>query len=66
MNVPCTVEQVEIENDEGRLIESVEVTCGRCGRKEQSFGTSDRSVRRCAILLRENCDRDEENFYACP
>jgi hypothetical protein len=37
------------------------VTCTRCEATAESFGTSEASIRRCFILLREQCD--EQNFY---
>jgi hypothetical protein len=64
MKIECEVQYVELENDESRDVEGVIVTCSRCGHcEESSFGTSDASVRRCLVLLRENCQRDERNFY---
>ncbi len=63
MRVECEVEEVTLENDDGREVDGVEVTCGRCGHTEESFGTSEASVRRCCALLRERCPRGEGNFY---
>jgi hypothetical protein len=60
--VECEVEGVEVEFN-GRDIDGVEVTCTQCGHTEQSGGTSDRSVKRCLALMRENCPQSEENFY---
>lgn len=60
--VSTTVSYVDLDGDYG-TIEGVEVTCDRCGHSEESFGVDDRSVRRCALLLRENCPRNEKNFY---
>jgi hypothetical protein len=45
-------------------IEGVCVTCSRCGHETESYGTSDSSVRRCMVLLREECPMGESNFYA--
>jgi len=59
--VKCTVEEVELENDRGGLTDGVRVTCSRCDAETESFGTGPASIRRCFILLREQCD--EENFY---
>lgn len=61
--VECEVEEIEIENDKGRMQEGVQVTCGNCGYVVQSFGTSGRSVRRCLVLLKEECPEGEKNFY---
>ena len=61
--VKCEVSQREITNESGREIEGVAVTCGRCEHEEESFGTGEGSIKRCLALLRENCPRDEHNFY---
>lgn len=63
MRVECEVEEVVLENDEGREIDGVRVVCDRCGHCTESLGTTGRSVRRCLVLLREECPRHEENFY---
>jgi len=61
--VLCKVLETELENDEGRRIEGVIVTCQRCDHETQSFGTSERSVNRCLVLLREECGLEENNYY---
>ena len=53
----------DLEGDNGRDVAGVVVTCGKCGHEEKSFGTSDRSVNRCLVLLRDNCPLGERNFY---
>ena len=63
MKVLCDVEEVELENEDGFPMDGVKVTCRRCDEEEESYGTSDRSVRRCLVLLRENCPMGESNFY---
>lgn len=60
MNVLCEVEETELEGTHGP-VPGVVVTCTRCEVSVKSFGTSPASVRRCFILLREQCD--EENYY---
>ena len=60
--VSTTLDYVDLDGDYG-TIEGVELTCDRCGHSEESLGTSDASIQRCAILLRENCPRRETNFY---
>lgn len=57
MKVTCVVEEA------GRQVAGVTATCGRCGHATESFGTTDASVRRCLVLLREGCPKDEKNFY---
>ncbi len=63
MKVRCAVESVGLDNDEGHDVDGVLVTCSRCAHSEESYGTSEASVRRCLVLLRENCPRGERNFY---
>lgn len=63
MKVECEVDYVELENDDGRDVEGVRVTCGRCGHETESFGTSSASVRRCLVLLREECPESGNHFY---
>jgi hypothetical protein len=60
--VTAVLDYVEVEGDYG-ISDGVEVTCDRCGYSEQSLGTSDGSLLRCAALLRENCPRGEKNYY---
>ncbi|WP_198135158.1 hypothetical protein [Rhodopseudomonas palustris] len=62
MKVTTTTAYVDLDGDYGS-VEGVEVTCDRCGRSEESFGTGDASLKRCAFLLRENCPRNEKNYY---
>lgn len=63
MRVRCEVEDVGLENDEGREVPGVCATCSRCGHATESFGTEGPSVRRCLALLREECPEGESNFY---
>lgn len=63
MRVDCDVDYVEVENDNGIPVESVEVTCSRCGHTTMSFGQSGRSIRRCLALMSEECPEAENNFY---
>jgi len=63
VKVRCWIDEVELENDEGRPVDGVEATCSRCQHSTQSFGTGSASVRRCLVLLREECPEGESNFY---
>jgi hypothetical protein len=60
--ISTTTSYVDLDGDYG-TVEGVEVTCGRCGHSEESFGVDEPSLRRCAYLLRDNCPRNENNFY---
>ena len=61
--VGCTVDYLQLENDDGREVDSVEVTCKKCDHTTQSYGDSAASVRRCLLLLREECPQNESNWY---
>lgn len=63
MKVECEVEETELEGDIGRVIEGVRATCERCGHETESFGTGENSVKRCLVLMREQCPNNETNFY---
>lgn len=62
MRVPCTVAYVERSTLRGRQ-RATEVTCDRCGHSTTAYGQHDASKRRCLAALREECPRDESNYY---
>ena len=47
MRVASTTNYVDVEGDYG-FVDGVEVTCDRCGHYEESCGTGDGSLGRCA------------------
>lgn len=61
--VEVKIEEVELDNDEGREVPGVRATCSECDHETESFGTGERSRRRCLALMREECPEDRENFY---
>lgn len=61
--VECEISAVEIENEEGRVVDGVCAECSRCGHRTESYGESERSVNRCLALLKEQCPEGEVNFY---
>ncbi len=63
MNVKCDIAEVDLQNDEGHDVAGVVATCSRCDHQTESFGTSERSVRRCLVLMREECPEGENNYY---
>jgi hypothetical protein len=63
MKVTCAIDFTDLENDDGRQVESVRATCNRCGNETESFGAGAASVRRCLVLMREECLKGEANFY---
>ena len=60
--VTTTVEYVDVDWDYG-IVDGVEVTCDKCGHSEESGGTDEPSLKRCAARLRENCPLNEDNHY---
>ena len=64
--VECELEYVDLVNERGRPVAGVRVHCGRCEASEESFGTGEASIKRCLVLLRENCPMGENNFYVAP
>jgi hypothetical protein len=63
MRVRCEVQEDELQGDHGHTVLGVRVSCGRCSHETESFGTEEVSVRRCLVLLREECPKGEHNFY---
>ena len=63
MRVTCRLTEIDLDNDEGEPVDSIRAVCTRCDSSTESFGTSDRSIRRCLVLLRSGCPRAESNFY---
>jgi len=60
--ITATIEEVELDGDYGE-IPSVEATCTKCGHTTESYGQESASIRRCLVLLREECPRNESNYY---
>ena len=63
MKVECEIEHLELENDNGYLIPGTTATCGDCNHQTESFGESEASVKRCLVLLHEECPKGRNNFY---
>lgn len=63
MKVACEVNNAVLKNDYGQEVEGVRVTCGACGHETESFGTSEKSVKRCLVLMKQECPHAENNFY---
>jgi hypothetical protein len=62
MRVLCNVDETTLEGDYGD-VDGVCATCTKCGHETESFGTSDASIKRCLVLMREECPRGDNNFY---
>lgn len=63
MKVLCELQHVSLTNDRGHQIDSVRVSCGRCGYETESFGRGENSILRCLAMMRDECPEEEENFY---
>ena len=63
MKISCDIDYGEVENEEGFMTPTTTATCSRCHHETESYGDSDRSVRRCLVMLYEECPRSEDNFY---
>jgi hypothetical protein len=62
MRVRCEIQETELDGDYGSVA-GISATCSRCGHETQSFGTSEASIKRCLVLMREECPESEQNFY---
>jgi hypothetical protein len=61
--VKCTVSVKTLRNESNLEVDGVEATCMKCGHTTQSFGTGENSRKRCLVLMREECPKQEGNFY---
>lgn len=66
MKIEVDVDDVELENDNGIMVPAVQVTCSKCDHTTESFGRSDRSVKRCIMIMKEECPegQGESNYYS--
>lgn len=62
MKVSVDVTEEDLDGDYS-TISGLRLTCSRCGQEVTVFGTEDRSARRGAAMLNEECPRGENNFY---
>jgi hypothetical protein len=63
VSIKCEIDYVELVNAQGRPVRGILATCTRCGNQEESFGTSEGSVSRCLMLIRESCPGGSRHFY---
>ncbi len=65
MKVECEVTQIQIPTEYGErlFIDGVHALCSKCGHATQSYGRGEKSIKRCLVLLREECPENEANFY---
>jgi hypothetical protein len=58
MRIECEITETDIEG-----IPSVCAECSRCGHETESYGLHEGSIKRCLVLMREECPEEEHNFY---
>lgn len=64
--VEITVEDAMVDNGRGGESPGVKATCSECDHEVECLGRTQRSVKRCAMLLKEECPNNEDNFYLDP
>ena len=62
MRVPIDISEEDLDGDYG-TVPGLVITCTRCRHSVEVFGTEESSVKRGAVMLREECPYEEENFY---
>ncbi len=63
MKIGCDVEEIEIENDKGRMVDGVMATCEKCDHVVESYGREQASINRCLVLMNRECPEGENNYY---
>ncbi len=61
--VKCFISFDTGENDDGYEVVRTFAVCDKCGHETMSYGDHDGSIKRCLVLMREECPRNESNFY---
>lgn len=61
--VKVAVTETYLTGDHGGPVDGIYAECRKCLHVEESYGTGDGSVKRCLVLMRENCPRGLNNFY---
>lgn len=63
MRVKVSINECQVENEDGYSSEGVRAECSRCGHETESSGTGSGSRRRCLALMRDECPKRESNYY---
>lgn len=61
--IKCDVDYTTDYNDAGNDVDCIVATCSKCGHETTSWGTGDASIKRCLVLMHEECPNNENNFY---
>lgn len=60
--IDVEIEETELEGDHGPVT-GILATCTECRHVTESFGTGERSITRCLVLMRDECPMGDRNFY---
>ena len=63
--VHCEIIYDYLDTDSGHSVHSAVARCSKCGHETESYGTSDASIKRCLLEMRNECPLGETNFYTC-
>jgi hypothetical protein len=63
MRVTVVTARTTVKDGQGRKAEGIVLTCSRCGQTVEVFGTSEASVKRGFVKLREGCKEAGRHFY---
>ena len=63
MRVKIDVSEEDLDGDYG-TVPGLIITCTRCQHSVEVFGIEEPSVKRGAVMLRNECPFDEDNFYS--
>ena len=63
MQVTVVTARGTVKDGAGRKVEGIVLTCSRCGQTVEVFGTTDASVKRGFVKLREGCKETGRHFY---
>lgn len=63
MKIKVSINECDVENDDGHVGDGVQAECSRCGHQTESIGTGSGSRRRCLVLMRDECPKGERNYY---
>jgi hypothetical protein len=62
VRVSIDVLEEDLDGDYGS-VPGLIITCSRCRHSVEVFGTEESSLKRGAVMMRDECPFDEANFY---
>lgn len=66
MKVKAEIDEDYFPGDSGADVAGLRVVCSRCGHSVEVFGQEERSAKRGARMLRDECPEGEDNYYELP